>query len=511
MAKKPCNFPNSLDNLVEDRKPGDVVTSDSYDVIESAINALERKVGINGSLDPNSHEYKIAHKPNKPPSSTAGNLASLDSNGNLQDSGYKPTDFTTQDDISNKANKVLGAVNDNFVALKSDGDIKDSGKKAADFANVVHTHTGADIISEVSNADMVDGKHASEFEPVIPIKGTAFNKDFGTAEDTVCEGNDERLYDDRPPTPHAPTHITGGSDTIPDADLEGNSGLMTSDEKQKLNNATADNIVNTLVLRNNDGIINISDPVNPSNAATKNYVDTQDWVKVDKIIGGTSGNLAELIAGGNITDSGKKVSDFAESTHASTHKGDGADAIDTATTTVSGLMSSTDKKKLDDATATDIASTLVMRDTNKRAKFADPAENQDAATKKYVDDSVSGKANKVSSPTTDNFASLKSDGDIQDSGKKASDFAEKNFKTATITTTWSGTSAPYTQDVAISGMTSDNKPVIAPVYSDTLETAIAQQTAWNLIDKIVTDEDKITCYCFTDKPEVEIPIQLWVV
>ena len=36
----------------------------------------------------------------------------------------------------------------------------------------------------------------------------------------------------------------------------------------------------------------------------------------------------------------------------------------------SGLMSGADKKKLDDATATDIASTLVMRDTNKRAKFA---------------------------------------------------------------------------------------------------------------------------------------------
>ena len=51
--------------------------------------------------------------------------------------------------------------------------------------------------------------------------------------------------------------------------------------------------------------------------------------------------------------------------------------------------------------------TLVIRDANKRAKFADPAENQDAATKKYVDDSISGKANMVSNPTTDNFASLK--------------------------------------------------------------------------------------------------------
>ena len=277
-------------------------------------------------------------------------------------------DIYDADDFNAKVNKTTGTEN-NFAALDNAGGIKDSGKKADDF------------------------------EPKIDPKGTAFNKDFGTTSDTVCEGDDERLSNARTPLPHSSTHITGGTDIIPNAVPGGSSGLMTG----------------------------------------------------------------------------------------------------------------ADKKKLDDATATNIASTLVMRDTNKRAKFADPAENQDAATKKYVDDSVSGKANKVSSPTTDNFASLKSDGDIQDSGKKASDFAEKNFKTATITTTWSGTSAPYTQDITISGITSDNKPVIAPVYSDTLKTAIAQQEAWNLIDKIVTDEDKITCYCFTDKPEVEIPIQLWVV
>ena len=60
MAKKPCNFPTSLDNLTEDRQPGDIVTSDSYDVIENAINALERKVGIDNSTDPNSLDFKIA-------------------------------------------------------------------------------------------------------------------------------------------------------------------------------------------------------------------------------------------------------------------------------------------------------------------------------------------------------------------------------------------------------------------------------------------------------------------
>ncbi len=59
MAKKPCNFPVSLDNLNVDRQSGDVVTSDSYDVIENAINALEQKVGIDGSTVTTSHDYKI--------------------------------------------------------------------------------------------------------------------------------------------------------------------------------------------------------------------------------------------------------------------------------------------------------------------------------------------------------------------------------------------------------------------------------------------------------------------
>ncbi len=229
----------------------------------------------------------------------------------------------------------------------------------------------------------------------------------------------------------------------------------------------------------------------------------ENMAKIDNAFSSTKQKLDDIDAALN----GK-----ASTAHATTHITGGTDVIpDAVAGGNSGLMSGADKQKLDDATATDIASTLVMRDTNKRAKFADPAENQDAATKKYVDDSVSGKANKVSTPTENNFAGLTSDGDLKDSGKKATDFVEKNFKTATITTTWSGTEAPYIQEITISGITDDHKPIIGPIYDDDVETAIAQQEAWSLIDKIVTDTNKIICYCFTDKPEVAIDIQLWVV
>jgi len=40
------------------------------------------------------------------------------------------------------------------------------------------------------------------FEPEIITKNTAFNKNFGNEAETVCEGNDSRLSDDRVPTTH---------------------------------------------------------------------------------------------------------------------------------------------------------------------------------------------------------------------------------------------------------------------------------------------------------------------
>ena len=82
------------------------------------------------------------------------------------------------------------------------------------------------------------------------------------------------------------------------------------------------------------------------------------------------------------------------------------------------------------------------------------------------------------------------------------------LKTATITTTWTGSSAPYTQSITITGVTANDEPWIQPVYSTTNATAIAQQTAWNLIGKIVTGANKITVTCFGAKPTTAIPIQL---
>ncbi len=79
----------------------------------------------------------VTGKADKVTGATTGNLAGLDSNGNLTDSGSKPGDFAQASaipDISGKADKVASAVTGNLASLDSNGNLADSGNKAADFA-----------------------------------------------------------------------------------------------------------------------------------------------------------------------------------------------------------------------------------------------------------------------------------------------------------------------------------------------------------------------------------------
>lgn len=89
--------------------------------------------------------------------------------------------------------------------------------------------------------------------------------------------------------------------------------------------------------------------------------------------------------------------------------------------------------------------------------------------------------------------------------------AAKSY-TATLTAEgWSGTTAPYTQTASVTGIAEGDQPQIGPVYSATLATALLQQEAWNMVSKAVTAANSITFTCFTDKPATAIPVQIKVV
>lgn len=83
-----------------------------------------------------------------------------------------------------------------------------------------------------------------------------------------------------------------------------------------------------------------------------------------------------------------------------------------------------------------------------------------------------------------------------------------NVYSATLSANWSGSSAPYTQNVAITGILASDTPHITPVYSDDPSTALKQKEAWAMVSKAVAGANQITFTCFEDKPETAIPIQV---
>ena len=80
----------------------------------------------------------------------------------------------------------------------------------------------------------------------------------------------------------------------------------------------------------------------------------------------------------------------------------------------------------------------------------------------------------------------------------------------TISTNWTGSSAPYTQTITVTGLTNMDTPIVDVVLSSTTSTALSQLEAWNCVSKITTGTNQITVTCLEDKPTTAIPIQLKV-
>ncbi len=82
--------------------------------------------------------------------------------------------------------------------------------------------------------------------------------------------------------------------------------------------------------------------------------------------------------------------------------------------------------------------------------------------------------------------------------------------TATLSTSWSGSAAPYTQTVTINGITSAHNPIIDVVMSGTYSTDQQRIEQWGYIYRAVTGTNQITFYA-SEKPSVSLPIQIKVV
>lgn len=82
--------------------------------------------------------------------------------------------------------------------------------------------------------------------------------------------------------------------------------------------------------------------------------------------------------------------------------------------------------------------------------------------------------------------------------------------TATLAVaSWSGTAAPYSYAVTVTGMTADSHPVVSLNNSSSIaaSTANNRALAWSKVFCAVTAANTITFYA-TEKPTVALPIQI---
>lgn len=104
------------------------------------------------------------------------------------------------------------------------------------------------------------------------------------------------------------------------------------------------------------------------------------------------------------------------------------------------------------------------------------------------------------------------------SDKNGNDFTttymQKNdlsFKTVTVPfSNWTNSSAPYLNEVTVSGLTSSQKLIIDLVVSIDYATAQSELSAYSFIYKIVSDTNKIIIYA-TEKPDLDLNLQIMVV
>ena len=82
-----------------------------------------------------------------------------------------------------------------------------------------------------------------------------------------------------------------------------------------------------------------------------------------------------------------------------------------------------------------------------------------------------------------------------------------NYTGTLAAASWSGSSAPYSYALTVSGLLATDKPIIDVVMSGTYSTDQARNSAWAKVYRAVASADTLTVYA-SEKPTVDLPIQI---
>jgi hypothetical protein len=145
-----------------------------------------------------------------------------------------------------------------------------------------------------------DHNHSGIYEPVFS-KNTAFNKNFGTVADTVCEGNDSRLSDARIPTSHGnEAHdldfITASAVTYENLSANGDIGTGSAQVAQGDHNHDSDYLQLSGGTLTGNLSINKSLAVIDSGASSTNVLSLQSMGTVEVVIDHNNNDTDKLFA-----------------------------------------------------------------------------------------------------------------------------------------------------------------------------------------------------------------------
>ena len=117
----------------------------------------------------------------------------------------------------------------------------------------------------------------------------------------------------------------------------------------------------------------------------------------------------------------------------------------------------------------------------------------------------------MGSKKIENLAVPENDGDAANKKYVEDLVASKHLsKTVTATTAgWTG-EGPYTQSIAVEGVTKDDIPHIGLIASDNADTVENEEEAFSYIKKVETGDGTLILTCRDDKPEVDMTILLEV-
>lgn len=207
-------------------------------------------------------------------------------------------------------------------------------------------------------------------------------------------------------------------------------GAMPAADKAKLDAASTQGIAGRLMLRDSAGRAQIATPTAAADIANKTYVDNAIQTagvgpvttevsgmatpamlaatnRVDEATTAATPNTLALrdtaarITIGTPTSAGHASTKGYVDAAINSHRHDAAHInagvlsparIPVVNDTAHGAMSTTDKNKLDAASAAATPNTLVMLDPNGRAQFNTPSMGNDAANKTYVDNQINTRA-----------------------------------------------------------------------------------------------------------------------